>query len=99
MKRKILASLVAAVMLMSLALTGCSAPANNTSATPTEAAKEAPKTVTIEFMHSQPEEERVTAIQKNIDAFMAANPGIVVKQVPVPEDTYMTKLTTLISSQ
>lgn len=101
MKKRILSRVIALVMLLSLSLTGCSTtptPAT-TPAAPTEPAAEPAKTVTIEFIHSQPEEERVTAIQKNIDEFTAKNPNIIVKQVPVPEDSYMTKLTTLIASK
>ncbi|MDF2892262.1 MAG: extracellular solute-binding protein family 1 [Clostridia bacterium] len=103
MKKKILSSVIVVVMLLSISLTGCSTtPSTTPTTTPTttpEGTSEPAKTVTIEFIHSQPEEERVTAIQKNIDEFVAKNPGIEVKQVPVPEDSYMTKLTTLISSQ
>jgi multiple sugar transport system substrate-binding protein len=99
MKKRILSSVIALVMLLSLSLTGCTTTPTTTPAAPTEPAVEPAKTVTIEFIHSQPEQERVTAIQKNIDEFTAKNPGIIVKQVPVPEDSYMTKLTTLIASK
>jgi len=64
----------------------------------TIAAAQTAKPVEIQFLHGQPEEERVAAIQKIIDGFMAANEGITVTQVPVPEDGYWTKIATLISS-
>ncbi|KRQ87618.1 Multiple sugar-binding protein precursor [Caloramator mitchellensis] len=100
MFKKSISILIALLMVISLALTGCgkkeTAETNNQE---TQTTQETKQKVTIEFMHSQPEEERVSTIQKIIDDFMAKNPDIEVKQVPVPEDTYMTKLTTLISSQ
>lgn len=91
MKRKLMSIICIATVTASL-LAGCAQPAPATAPTPEAAAP-----VTIEFMHSQPEEERVAVIQEIIDAFQAANPDVVVKQVPVPEDGYGTKLTTLIS--
>lgn len=54
--------------------------------------------VAIEFMHSSVEQERQAVITRLIDRFEKANPGITVKQVPVEEDAYNTKVTTLARS-
>ncbi|HCK7215531.1 TPA: carbohydrate ABC transporter substrate-binding protein [Enterobacter roggenkampii] len=51
--------------------------------------------VTIEFMHSSVEQERQAVITKLIDKFEKENPGITIKQVPVEEDAYNTKVITL----
>ncbi len=50
--------------------------------------------VSIEFMHSSVEQERQAVISKLIERFEKANPGISVKQVPVEEDAYNTKVIT-----
>lgn len=54
--------------------------------------------VTIEFMHSSVEQERLAVITDLITKFEKANPDIKVKQVPVEEDSYNTKVVTLASS-
>ncbi|PGL67454.1 sugar ABC transporter substrate-binding protein [Bacillus sp. AFS055030] len=54
--------------------------------------------VTIEFMHSSVEQERLAVITDLISKFEKANPTIKVKQVPVEEDAYNTKVVTLASS-
>lgn len=54
--------------------------------------------VTIEFMHSSVEQERQAVISKLIARFEKANPDISVKQVPVEEDAYNTKVITLARS-
>lgn len=51
--------------------------------------------VTIEFMHSQVEQPRVQVVKKLIAKFEKQNPNITVKQVPVEEDSYNTKVVTL----
>lgn len=51
--------------------------------------------VAIEFMHSSVEQERQAVITKLIDKFEKENPSIKVKQVPVEEDAYNTKVITL----
>ncbi|MEX9252272.1 ABC transporter substrate-binding protein [Pseudenterobacter timonensis] len=51
--------------------------------------------VTIEFMHSSVEQERQAVITQLIDRFEKDNPGIHIKQVPVEEDAYNTKVITL----
>jgi len=51
--------------------------------------------VTIEFMHSSVEQERQAVITKLIEKFEKENPTIKVKQVPVEEDAYNTKVITL----
>ncbi|WP_448885466.1 ABC transporter substrate-binding protein [Citrobacter telavivensis] len=54
--------------------------------------------VSIEFMHSSVEQERQAVISKLIERFEKANPEISVKQVPVEEDAYNTKVITLARS-
>ncbi|EOL8966379.1 ABC transporter substrate-binding protein [Cronobacter dublinensis] len=54
--------------------------------------------ITIEFMHSSVEQERQAVITQLIARFEKANPDITVKQVPVEEDAYNTKVTTLARS-
>ncbi|EOC1565404.1 carbohydrate ABC transporter substrate-binding protein [Cronobacter dublinensis] len=54
--------------------------------------------VTIEFMHSSVEQERQAVITQLIARFEKANPDITVKQVPVEEDAYNIKVTTLARS-
>lgn len=56
------------------------------------------KTVKIQFMHMQVEQERVDEIQKIIDKFQMENQGILVEQVPVNEDDYDVKIMTLGAS-
>ncbi|KFC09872.1 periplasmic substrate-binding component of an ABC superfamily sugar transporter [Trabulsiella guamensis ATCC 49490] len=51
--------------------------------------------VTIEFMHSSVEQERQAVITQLITRFEKENPSIKVKQVPVEEDAYNTKVITL----
>lgn len=54
--------------------------------------------VSIEFMHSSVEQERQEVISKLIARFEKENPGISVRQVPVEEDAYNTKVITLARS-
>lgn len=54
--------------------------------------------VSIEFMHSSVEQERQAVISALIARFEKENPGITVKQVPVEEDAYNTKVITLARS-
>lgn len=49
-------------------------------------------------MHSAVEQERQTVISQMIDRFQKENPSITVKQVPVEEDAYNTKIITLARS-
>lgn len=53
------------------------------------------KVVTIEFMHSSVEQERQAVITQLIERFEKENPTVKVKQVPVEEDAYNTKVITL----
>ncbi|SFC66375.1 carbohydrate ABC transporter substrate-binding protein, CUT1 family [Bacillus sp. OV322] len=53
---------------------------------------------TIEFMHSSVEQERLAVINKLVDKFEKENPNIKIKQVPVEEDSYNTKIVTLASA-
>lgn len=54
--------------------------------------------VTIEFMHSSVEQERLAVITELIERFENENQDIKVKQVPVEEDNYNTKIITLASA-
>ncbi|MFD0051517.1 ABC transporter substrate-binding protein [Actinomycetes bacterium NPDC127524] len=54
---------------------------------------------TIEFMHSSVEQERLAVINKLVDKFEKENPNIKIKQVPVEEDSYNTKIVTLASAR
>ena len=60
-------------------------------------AKDDEKT-TIEFMHSSVEQDRLKVIDKLVAAFEKENPDIKVKQMPVEEDAYNTKVVTLARS-
>ncbi|EMA3751971.1 carbohydrate ABC transporter substrate-binding protein [Salmonella enterica] len=57
-----------------------------------------PQQITIEFMHSSVEQERQAAIRNLIARFQKENPTITVKQVPVEEDAFNTKIITLARS-
>lgn len=57
-----------------------------------------PQQVTIEFMHSSVEQERQAIIRGLIDRFQKENPTVTVKQVPVEEDAFNTKMITLARS-
>ncbi|MBN1519319.1 MAG: extracellular solute-binding protein [Spirochaetales bacterium] len=59
-------------------------------------AKKAEGPTTFEFMHTYVEEDRQQVIQGLIDAFQAERSDIVVKQVPVSEDAFWTRITTLM---
>ncbi|MBC1558872.1 ABC transporter substrate-binding protein [Listeria booriae] len=56
------------------------------------------KQVTIEFMHSSVEKERLDVIKELVAKFEKENPNIKVKQVPVEEDAFNTKVVTLARS-
>ncbi|MEQ7194603.1 ABC transporter substrate-binding protein [Enterococcus avium] len=60
-------------------------------------AKDDEKT-TIEFMHSSVEQDRLKVIDKLVADFEKENPDIKVKQMPVEEDAYNTKVVTLARS-
>jgi len=73
------------VLMLAIGLTACGGKKDNGK-------------VTIEFMHSSVEQERLAVITDLISKFEKANPNIKVKQVPVEEDAYNTKVVTLASS-
>lgn len=54
--------------------------------------------VTVEFMHSSVEQDRLKVINKLVAAFEKENPDIEIKQIPVEEDAYNTKVVTLARS-
>lgn len=60
-------------------------------------AKDDEKT-TIEFMHSSVEQDRLKVIDKLVADFEKESPDIKVKQMPVEEDAYNTKVVTLARS-
>lgn len=60
--------------------------------------EEESEVVTIEFMHTMVEQERIAVIDAIIADFESENPNINVEQVPVEEDQYNTKVVTLASS-
>ena len=60
-------------------------------------AKDDEKT-TIEFIHSSVEQDRLKVIDKLVADFEKENPDIKVKQMPVEEDAYNTKVVTLARS-
>jgi multiple sugar transport system substrate-binding protein len=101
--KKTFAIILATLMLLST-FTGCASKpaAPEQSATPSASssapAAEPAEKVEIQFLHGQPEEPRVKAIQSIIDKFTAANPNVTLTQMPVPEDGFWTKITTLMSS-
>lgn len=99
MKKK-LVSRGLALVLAGAVLTGCAqgaAPSETGSKTETQKSTNTEETVTIELMHDEAEEDRIKALQEIIDAFMEENPNITVKQLPVSEDGFETKVKTLIS--
>ncbi|MCM8900429.1 extracellular solute-binding protein [Caldicoprobacter algeriensis] len=107
LKKKILIGLVVLVMTVALVLNGCTKQKSGDDGQISNGQKEEGtseqtdkqiKNVAIELLHGQPEEARVKTIQSIIDSFMVKNPGITVKQVPVPEDGLWTKITALMSS-
>lgn len=53
---------------------------------------------TIEFMHSSVEQERLAVINELVAKFEKENPDIKIKQVPVEEDSFNTKVVTLASA-
>ncbi|MDM5283235.1 ABC transporter substrate-binding protein [Peribacillus frigoritolerans] len=53
---------------------------------------------TIEFMHSSVEQERLAVINKLVKKFEKDNPTIKIKQIPVQEGSYNTKIITLASA-
>lgn len=60
--------------------------------------KEKDGKVTVEFMHSSVEQDRLKVINELVADFEKANPDIKIKQVPVEEDAYNTKVVTLARS-
>ncbi len=82
--KKVLTGLI--VLMSGLVLTACGGPKEESSKT------------TIQFMHSSVEQERLDVIDKLVADFEKANPDIKVKQVPVEEDAYNTKVVTLARS-
>lgn len=89
MRKKITSLLLVGVMAATL-LAGCGSNSKET-------AKEG-EPVKIQFMHSMVEQERQEVIKGIINDFQAANPDIIVEQMPVNEDAYETKITALGSS-
>jgi multiple sugar transport system substrate-binding protein len=74
------------VLVLSAALTACGGDEGSGDGT------------TIEFMHSSVEQERLAVIDSLVEKFEKENPDIKIKQVPVEEDSYNTKIVTLASA-
>lgn len=87
MKFKIMG--VALIFGLSIALSACSGGSDKAGTD---------ENITIEFMHSSVEQERLAVINKLVDKFEKENPAIKIKQVPVQEDSYNTKIITLASA-
>ncbi|ENY5773097.1 ABC transporter substrate-binding protein, partial [Listeria monocytogenes] len=85
MKKKSLVLLVV-VLVLSAVLAACGGKESSS------------KEVTIEFMHSSVEKERLDVINKLIADFEKENPTIKIKQIPVEEDAFNTKVVTLARS-
>lgn len=79
-------SLLIIILLLTL-VTGCGS--NNGSED---------RETTIRFMHSSVEQERLAVINKLVEKFEKENPTIKIKQIPVQEDSFNTKVVTLASA-
>lgn len=88
MKKKLLATGLIIAMTTSL-LAGCSGSEEKKSEGGSD------EHVTIQFMHMQVEQERQDVIAGIIEDFEKENPNIKVEQMPVNEDDYDSKITTL----
>ena len=83
-------SLVFATTLVSLSvLTACSSSSSQTTAS---------GEVTIQYWHTQTEEDRVKYLKEMLQAFEAENKGIHVEQVPVPEEDFPTKISAALGA-
>lgn len=107
MKRRFLSKLMVVALALSFVFTGCGKQADTsenetagatTSATTSEVSKAPAEPVTIEVLHGEAEEARMKVFQSIMDEFTAKNPEITVKQMPVPEDGFWTKISTLMSA-
>lgn len=88
MKRKVLATALSLAMVATL-FAGC----GSSSEKKESSAKD--ETVKIQFMHMQVEQERQDVLSEVIKKFEKENPNIRVEQMPVGEDDYDSKITTL----
>lgn len=87
MKKKLITNAIALSMIFTLA--GCGASSDS---------EKDQGVVEIEFLHGNSEEARVKSIDEIIDDFEKENPNIKVTQVAVQDDSFWTKVTTLMSS-
>ncbi|MCI8293809.1 MAG: extracellular solute-binding protein [Hespellia sp.] len=92
MKKKWLSALLVSAMAVTL-VAGCGGSGGNSGSS--DAGDSGDGTVKIQFMHQQVEQERLDVVQSIIDAFEAENEGIEVESIPVNEDDYDSKITTL----
>ncbi len=102
------ATIVLFVMVfMFSTLIGCSSSTNESDASkdvnadkPAEQtpAKEESKPVTIQYWHTQTEEERVKVIDELIASFQEKNPTITVEQIPTPEGDFPAKISASLAA-
>jgi multiple sugar transport system substrate-binding protein len=92
MKRKL--SLFSVIVLSLSVLGACSSQSKTEQAGGSEEGKE----VTIQYWHTQTEQERVDQIKALIEDFEAKNEGIHVEQVPVPEEDFPSKISAALGA-
>jgi len=83
----------AASVLLSLSLLAACSAGNSSPVNQTEQGN-----VTIQYWHTQTEEERVAKLKELIAAFEAQNKGIHVEQVPVPEENFPSKISAALGA-
>lgn len=90
MKRKVFSVLLIAAMTATLA-GGCGGKEKGDA----DGGSGKGKTVKLQFMHQQVEQERQEVVKKLIDGFEAENKGIQIEPIPVNEDDYDSKIAAL----
>jgi len=56
------------------------------------------KPVTIQYWHTQVEEERIAKLKELIEKFQSENPGITVEQIPVPEEQFPNRISAALGA-
>jgi multiple sugar transport system substrate-binding protein len=93
MKRKSLFVFSTAVVSLSV-LTACSSTTKETASTSDASGGE----VTIQYWHTQTEEDRVKYLKDLLQKFESENKGIHVEQVPVPEEDFPNKISAALGA-